>query len=165
MPAGGACGRHNLVRASTLLRLLKCLVSGCVSSVASRVSKGELALEDVTEEAFAQHLCTGGLPDPDLLIRTSGEYRISNFLLFQVRWRAGLIDSDAGSALTAQAGVQHLAIRRGPCRMRLNVHNGSHCGASRVIVTSIPAGGLRRDGVSGQVLAGGDRAGLGCDFG
>lgn len=41
------------------------------------------APEEITEESFAQALCTSGQPDPDLLIRTSGELRLSNFLLFQ----------------------------------------------------------------------------------
>jgi undecaprenyl diphosphate synthase len=47
---------------------------------------GELSLEDVNEDIFAQHLLTGGLPDVDLLIRTSGEIRISNFLLWQIAY-------------------------------------------------------------------------------
>jgi undecaprenyl diphosphate synthase len=44
---------------------------------------GRLSADDVTEAAVAQHLYTHGIPDPDLLIRTSGEMRISNFLLWQ----------------------------------------------------------------------------------
>ncbi len=44
---------------------------------------GSLAVEAVDEECSARHLFTAGLPDPDLLIRTSGEQRISNFLLWQ----------------------------------------------------------------------------------
>lgn len=46
------------------------------------VSKG-IAPEDITEEAFAAELWTSGQPDPDLIIRTSGELRLSNYLLFQ----------------------------------------------------------------------------------
>ncbi len=42
-----------------------------------------LNMEDITETDFAGHLTTGGIPDPDLLVRTSGEYRLSNFLLWQ----------------------------------------------------------------------------------
>jgi len=41
---------------------------------------------DITEEVFAEHLDSAGLPDPDLVIRTSGEYRISNFLLWQAAY-------------------------------------------------------------------------------
>ena len=40
----------------------------------------------ITETQFAEHLYTAGLPDPDLLIRTSGELRISNFLLWQIAY-------------------------------------------------------------------------------
>ena len=42
-----------------------------------------LNMEDIMETDFAGHLTTGGIPDPDLLVRTSGEYRLSNFLLWQ----------------------------------------------------------------------------------
>ena len=51
--------------------------------LAERVKSGELALEDITERNFAEHFDTAGIPDPDLVIRTSGEQRISNFLLWQ----------------------------------------------------------------------------------
>jgi undecaprenyl diphosphate synthase len=54
--------------------------------VAEDVLHGRLALEDVDEDALALRLYTAGLPDPDLLIRTSGELRISNFLLWQLAY-------------------------------------------------------------------------------
>ena len=47
---------------------------------------GRLHPDDIDEELFSRHLFTGGLPDPDLLIRPSGEYRISNFLLWQLAY-------------------------------------------------------------------------------
>ena len=50
---------------------------------ARRVAAGELAAEGIDEARFEQELLTAGVPDPDLLIRTSGEQRISNFLLWQ----------------------------------------------------------------------------------
>ncbi|HOQ24837.1 MAG TPA: isoprenyl transferase [Bacillota bacterium] len=52
-------------------------------SIAELAQKGKLAPEDLTEATFAEHLLTAGIPDPDLLIRPSGELRISNFLLWQ----------------------------------------------------------------------------------
>jgi undecaprenyl diphosphate synthase len=55
-------------------------------ALARLVAQGELQPEDIDEEAFAQHLCTVGIPDPDLLIRTSGEVRVSNFLLWQIAY-------------------------------------------------------------------------------
>ncbi|HEX9327461.1 MAG TPA: isoprenyl transferase [Reyranella sp.] len=52
-------------------------------NLARRVAAGELAADDIDEARFEQELLTAGVPDPDLLIRTSGEQRISNFLLWQ----------------------------------------------------------------------------------
>jgi len=57
-----------------------------VRSIAQKVKAGELDPPDITEQVFAQHLYTHNLPDPDLLIRTSGEMRISNFLLWQISY-------------------------------------------------------------------------------
>ena len=51
--------------------------------LAARVSAGELRPDDIDENLFAGSLSTAGMPDPDLVIRTSGEMRISNFLLWQ----------------------------------------------------------------------------------
>lgn len=51
--------------------------------IAAEVAAGRLRLEDVSEQAFATQLATVGIPDPDLVIRTSGEQRLSNFLLWQ----------------------------------------------------------------------------------
>ena len=47
---------------------------------------GKLKAEDISEETFAQYLDTAGIPDPDLLIRTSGEQRLSNYLLWQLAY-------------------------------------------------------------------------------
>ena len=54
-----------------------------VRAIAQQVKSGSLAADAIDEECFARHLFTAELPDPDLLIRTSGEQRISNFLLWQ----------------------------------------------------------------------------------
>ena len=55
-------------------------------SIAVDVAAGKLSADDVNEDAIAQRLYTAGMPDPDLLIRTSGEFRISNFLLWQIAY-------------------------------------------------------------------------------
>ncbi|HEX2837546.1 MAG TPA: polyprenyl diphosphate synthase [Phycisphaerales bacterium] len=55
-------------------------------SIARDVAAGRLKGGDVTEEEFARRLTTGGLPDPDLLIRTAGEMRVSNYLLWQISY-------------------------------------------------------------------------------
>lgn len=54
--------------------------------IAKEVVSGKLKLDDVNEETFARHLYTEGLVDPDLLIRTSGEQRLSNFFLWQISY-------------------------------------------------------------------------------
>ena len=65
-------GRAEIVRAARRL--------------AERVEQGEIRPADIDEDAVAAELYTGGLPDPDLLIRTSGELRISNFMLWQLAY-------------------------------------------------------------------------------
>lgn len=55
-------------------------------AIAAKVERGELKAADVDEEMFAKHLHTADMPDPELLIRTSGEYRISNYLLWQIAY-------------------------------------------------------------------------------
>jgi undecaprenyl diphosphate synthase len=54
--------------------------------MAQDAAAGTLAIQDITPELFGSYLDTGGIPDPDLLIRTSGEMRISNFLLWQLAY-------------------------------------------------------------------------------
>ncbi len=58
-------------------------IVAAVQAIAAEVARGSLAAEDVDEDCLARHLFTANIPDPDLLIRTSGEQRISNFLLWQ----------------------------------------------------------------------------------
>jgi len=65
-------GRSEIVRAARLL--------------AAACAAGKIGPDDVDEATFSRHLYTGGMPDPDLLIRTSGEERISNFLLWQIAY-------------------------------------------------------------------------------
>jgi undecaprenyl diphosphate synthase len=55
-------------------------------ALAARVAAGELAPDSIDDETFASALDTAEIPDPDLLIRTSGEMRISNFLLWQLAY-------------------------------------------------------------------------------
>ena len=70
-------GRRELVRA--------------VRTLAAGVARGELVPEAIDEVGIAAALDTAGVPDPDLLIRTSGEYRLSNFLLWQVAYTELLV--------------------------------------------------------------------------
>ncbi len=57
-----------------------------VKNIAKECKKGGLNIEDINDELFSQHLTTKDMPDPDLLIRTSGEERISNYLLWQIAY-------------------------------------------------------------------------------
>jgi len=55
-------------------------------NLAQQVKEGKLQADDINDELFSANLYTQNLPDPDLLIRTSGELRISNFLLWQIAY-------------------------------------------------------------------------------
>ena len=65
-------GRQDIVAASRVL--------------ARQVTEGALKIDAIDETLFSRYLMTGGIPDPDLLVRTSGEQRISNFLIWQLAY-------------------------------------------------------------------------------
>ena len=57
-----------------------------VKSIAHEVKTGKLSIENIDQDTLQKHLATSEFPDPELMIRTSGEYRISNFLLYQLAY-------------------------------------------------------------------------------
>jgi len=61
-------------------------IAEAAKKIASEAVKGKIKSESVNESLFEEHLSTFGIPDPDLMIRTSGELRISNFLLWQLAY-------------------------------------------------------------------------------
>jgi undecaprenyl diphosphate synthase len=61
-------------------------ITRAAQALAAQVRDGRLRPEDITEELLSAHLDTHGTPDPDLLIRTGGEMRVSNFLLWQIAY-------------------------------------------------------------------------------
>ncbi len=61
-------------------------IVAAVKTLATDVKNGEISIADIDESKFEQYLATNSIPDPDLLIRTSGENRISNFLLWQIAY-------------------------------------------------------------------------------
>lgn len=61
-------------------------IAHAMGRIAEEVASGELDPEDIDEDAISSRLYTADFPDPDLLIRTSGEYRVSNFLLWQIAY-------------------------------------------------------------------------------
>jgi undecaprenyl diphosphate synthase len=61
-------------------------LTDAVKKIAAEVKNNELRIEDITQETLSDHLSTAPFPDPELMIRTSGEFRISNFLLYQLAY-------------------------------------------------------------------------------
>ena len=61
-------------------------INNAVKTIAEAVKQNKLQPADITQEIIQKHLCTSQFPDPELMIRTSGEYRISNFLLYQLAY-------------------------------------------------------------------------------
>ena len=61
-------------------------ITNAVKQIAAAVKEGQMQAADITQETLRQYLTTSQFPDPELMIRTSGEYRISNFLLYQLAY-------------------------------------------------------------------------------
>jgi undecaprenyl diphosphate synthase len=61
-------------------------IVNAVKQIADDVKKNKLSTSDINQETIKQYLATKGFPDPELMIRTSGEYRVSNFLLYQLAY-------------------------------------------------------------------------------
>jgi undecaprenyl diphosphate synthase len=84
---------ERLTRANTGLTLCLAINYGsraeivdAVQALATRVARGELRPEQINEDAISGALYTAGMPDPDLLVRTAGEMRVSNYLLWQISY-------------------------------------------------------------------------------
>lgn len=89
-------GRAELVRAA--------------KSLAAQAVEGKIRPEDITEERFGRELYTAGLPDVDLLIRTSGEMRLSNFLPWQTAYAEMVFDSTLWPDFTRQNYLEDIRI-------------------------------------------------------
>ncbi|CCO09440.1 isoprenyl transferase [Desulforamulus hydrothermalis] len=61
-------------------------ITDAVIKIAQQVKENKIDVKDIDEKLISEHLYTAGLPDPDLLVRPSGDYRISNFLLWQLAY-------------------------------------------------------------------------------
>src|SRR5438105_874369 len=93
-----AAGQGSRVRCGCLVILAlsyssKWEITGAVRKIAAKVKEGELKPEEINEKTIGDYLQTGsegifptGIPDPELMIRTSGEYRISNFMMWQLAY-------------------------------------------------------------------------------
>jgi undecaprenyl diphosphate synthase len=83
----------DMTRSNDGLRLVLALnyssraeITDAVRAIASEVQAGKLDVRDIQEATISNHLYTAGMPDPDLLIRTAGEMRVSNYLLWQISY-------------------------------------------------------------------------------
>jgi len=97
-----------------------------VQGILSDFKKGRIKPEEINLQHFPQYLWTRGVPDPDLLIRTSGEFRISNFLLWQIAYTELYVtetlwpDFDRKELLKAIADYQSRERRFGLTSEQLN---------------------------------------------
>lgn len=69
-------------------------IVNAVKKIVKEQNEGKIDLEDINEKTFPEYLATNDIPDPDLLIRTGGEFRISNFLLWQLAYSEIYIDNN-----------------------------------------------------------------------
>jgi undecaprenyl diphosphate synthase len=83
----------DLTKTNTGLNLIMALsyssrweITNAIREIAQDVKENKLLPETITQETISRYLCTKAFPDPELMIRTSGEYRISNFLLYQLAY-------------------------------------------------------------------------------
>ncbi len=89
------------------------LVDAC-RSISAKVVSGELVAGDITEQTISDHLYTSGMADPDLVIRTAGEMRISNFLLWQISYAELWVTDKCWPDFDTQqlfAAIQDFALR------------------------------------------------------
>jgi len=91
-------------------------ITDAVRAIAEQVRDGRLRPEQITEETISQNLYTAGMPDPDLLIRTAGEMRVSNYLLWQISYAELFVSP----VLWPEFGIEdlHSAIRAFASRNR-----------------------------------------------
>lgn len=61
-------------------------ITEATRKIARKVAEGSMSIDDITPETISDNLATAGIPDPDLLIRTGGDFRVSNFLLWQIAY-------------------------------------------------------------------------------
>jgi len=61
-------------------------ITDAVRAIAEKVALGEMSPRDIGEQTISDHLYTAGMPDPDVLVRTAGEMRVSNYLLWQISY-------------------------------------------------------------------------------
>ena len=68
-------------------------ITDAVREIARKTAAGEINCEDICEQMISDHLYTAGMPDPDILLRTAGEMRVSNYLLWQISYAELVVSS------------------------------------------------------------------------
>ncbi len=79
-----------------------------VRRLAAKAASGEISPDDISETDFAGELTTAGIPDPDLLIRTGGDMRVSNFLLYQIAYTELMVTPTFWSDYSAEDFRNHI---------------------------------------------------------
>lgn len=85
-------------------------ITTATKKIAEKVKNGEIDIEDITEKLISNNLYTAGQPDPDLLIRTSGEERISNFLPWQISYSEFVFTNKYWPAFSNEDLLETIAI-------------------------------------------------------
>lgn len=85
-------------------------ITDMVRRIAEKVASKDLGVGEIDEELVADHLYTSGFPDPDIMIRTSGEMRISNFLLWQLAYTELFVTPILWPDFTAEAFIEILKL-------------------------------------------------------
>ena len=98
-------------------------IIGAARAIGEAVASGALRPDDVTADVFEAHLHTRGLPDPDLIIRTSGEHRLSNFLL----WQCAYAELVFTPVLWPDFGIEELTAAIREYRSRERRYGGAGC--------------------------------------
>lgn len=88
-------------------------ITRAVREIVREVGEGDLLAEDITDETVSTHLTTAGIPDPDLLIRTGGDFRISNFMLWQLSYSEIIITDHYWPDFTKQDFVDCIVSYQG----------------------------------------------------
>lgn len=84
-------------------------ITEAVRQIATKIKEGDLSPEQITDECIASHLNTNFMPDPDLLIRTGGEIRLSNYLLWQCAYSELYFVTSFGRISTKKNSIKPFA--------------------------------------------------------
>ncbi len=85
-------GNTGMILALALNYSARAEICDAVTKIVNKIKNGQISNTDITEELISENLYTAGMPDPDLLIRTAGERRVSNFLLWQLSYAEFYVD-------------------------------------------------------------------------